>query len=266
MAGRPAARSWAGVALGRLSQAPGVVSNGLAERLSERRAAQRRLTLRRLAIVVGIAAAVTLVGYVVLASPLLALRSESVRVATTGPTVDPVLVVEALEPAAGTPLARLSMSALEESVEGVPGVRSASVRRAWPAGLAVDVVARVPVAAVPGAGQLALLDVDGVQVGDPVAAAPDGLPVVVVGPGSRAVDSLNAVLSVLGELPPELLAEIREAAAGSPDTVRLRLSDGSRVEWGSSELSALKVRVLEVLRQRPAGVYDVSAPSRPVTR
>ena len=252
--------------LSRLTSAPGVVSTRLAERLSERRAARRRLILRRGVVAGAAAALVVLVAYLVLYSPVLALRSDRVSVVASAATVDPGLVVAELAGAAGTPLVRLSMAELAAAVETVPGVRSASVSRAWPNGVAVDVVARVPVAAVAREGQYALLDVDAVQVGERLASAPDGIPVVAVPAGERSADALSAVLGVLDALPPDLLAEIREAGAATADTVRFRLSDGSRVEWGGAELAALKLRVLEVLRQRPASVYDVSAPTMPVTR
>ena len=263
---RAAGRRRAGSVLSRLTSSPGVVSTRLAERLSERRAARRRLVVRRGVVVGAAAALVALLAYLVFYSPVLALRSDRVRVVASAATVDPGLVVAEVAGAAGTPLVRLSMAELAAAVEMVAGVRSASVSRAWPNGVAVDVVARVPVAAVARDGQYALLDVDAVQVGDLVASAPDGVPVVAVPAGEGSADALTAVLGVLDALPAELLAEIREAGAATADTVRFRLRDGSRVEWGGAELSALKVRVLEVLRQRPASVYDVSAPTMPVTR
>ena len=203
--------------------------------------------------------------WLVLSSPVLALRTEALDVVSSGPAADPALVASALGPWAGTPLARLRAGELESTVEGVPGVRSASVHRAWPNGLTVDVEARVPVAAIAVGGRYALLDVDSVQVGDPVAVVPEGIPVVSL-PAGRGTQGLGAALDVLGELPPGLLEEITQVRAGSTDTVGFRLRDGSQVEWGSADLSALKAQVLEVLRQRPAQVYDVSAPTMPVTR
>ena len=84
----------------------------------------------------------------------------------------------------------------------MPGVREARVTREWPQGLAVVLVAREPVAAVPeqpaatpgapaGPAGFALLDMDGVQVGR-VDAAPEGLPVVDVPVGDKR--TLGAVL------------------------------------------------------------------------
>jgi cell division protein FtsQ len=203
--------------------------------------------------------------WLVLGSPLLAVRSERVMVTSSAPSADEALVAAALEPWHGTPLPRLRTGFLEDAVERVPGVRSASVRRAWPNGLVVDVEGRVPVVAVPTGGRLALLDVDGVRVGGLTDAAPPAIPVVSLPPG-RSVEGLTTVLAVLDALPPELLAQVDQVYAGSAETVGFRLVDGSRVEWGSAELSDLKVAVLTVLRERPAQLYDVSAPTMPVTR
>lgn len=254
-----------GATLARLSTASGVVSTRLSERLSERRAARRRLTLARLAILLGVAAAVGFVAWLLLGAPLLALRGEAVGVTSSGPAADPSLVAAAVTPWSGTPLARISTADVEAAVERVEGVRAASVRRDWPHGLSVDVEARVPVAAVPLTGRYALLDVDGVQVGELVAAPPAGVPVAAIPPRGGA-EVLGAVLDVLDALPAGLLGEVTDVSAHSADSVGFRLSDGARVEWGSAELSELKARVLEILRQRPAQVYDVSAPTMPVIR
>src|SRR5690606_2802094 len=123
------------------------------------------------------------------------------------------------------------------------------------------------------AGALALLDVDGVQVGrvDPAAGGvQEGLPVVSVpldDPGARA---LTAVLTVLQQIPADLAAQVGEVSADSQDTVVLVLRDGAAVIWGSADRSALKASVLATLRAAPASqgasVFDVSAPTLPITR
>lgn len=258
-------RAWAGAALARVTPRA-VVTTRLTERLGERAAARRRLTRRRVFLLAAVAGAVGLVAGLVLFSPLLALRADRVAVSVSGPSVDPAAVTAVVAPAVGTPLPRLDVAAITRRVAQVPHVRSASVTRDWPNGAVVQVVAREPVAAVPRDGRQALLDPDGVQVGDLVDQVPDGLPVVDVPAGERTAGALAASLEVLGALPAELLGQVSAAGADSADTVWLRLADGARVEWGSAADLALKTRVLEVLRQRPAAVYDVSAPGAPVTR
>lgn len=259
------ARPWSG-ALARFSGATAVMTTALAERRDERRAAHRRVTRRRVLIAAGVGTLLLGLAALVLASPVLALRAESVAISVSGPAVDPAAVSAVVDPAIGTPLARLDVAGMTRAVGQLPGVREVTVDRDWPNGLTVDVVARYPVAAVPRDGRIALLDSDGVQVGGSVDEPPEGLPVVAVPPGAQAPESLRAVLTVLGALPSSLLTDVAEAGASSPDAVWFAVTGGSRVEWGNTEAPELKTRVLEVLRQRPAAVYDVSAPMMPVTR
>lgn len=241
------------------------VSTRLADRLAERTHARRRLTWLRLAALGACAVVGAVLAYVLLFSPLLALDAGAAQVSGLGTTVDPGAVGDIVQSVDGIPLARLDTRALTHRIGAVSGVKSVEVSRDWPSGLTVTIVSREPVAAAPRDDGFALLDPEGVQVGT-VDVAPETLPTVDVPEGARGADALRAVLTVLGGLPPELLAEVSGAGASSGDTVRFRLHDGSRVEWGSAESSALKLRVLEVLRQRPASVYDVSAPTMPVTR
>lgn len=256
------ARGWAPVR-------PPVVSTTSAARFAERVALRRRLTRRRL-IGGGVAVLVLVVlGWLLLVSPVLALDVAELEIEGQGTVVDPAAVTAVVTPYDRTPLPRLDTVALRRQVLDVPGVRAAEVERLWPHGLRVTVVSREPVVAVPHAGGgVALLDVEGVQVGR-AEAPPEGLPVVEVpldDPGARA---LTAVLSVLERMPPELEVQVVAASAESQDTVAFELADGVRVEWGSADQTALKARVLQTLRaaetSRGARVFDVSAPTLPIT-
>lgn len=215
------------------------------------------------------ATALAAVAWVLLLSPVLALDAGRIEVVGQGSVVDADVVREVVARHDGTPLPRLDTVALRRAVLDVPGVRAAEVARVWPHGVSVTVVSREPVAAVPHAdGGVALLDTDGVQVGR-AEAAPEGLPVVDV-PLDEGPRTLTAVLTVLQQLPDELAAEVGTVAARTQDTVRLTLRDGAVVEWGSADQGALKARVLQTLRTAPASagasVYDVSAPTLPITR
>jgi cell division protein FtsQ len=230
----------------------------------------RHLVRRRLAgslVAVGVAA---VAAWVLFFSALLALDPAQVRLSGQGSVVDPAAVRAVVETRAGTPLPRLDTVDLRRDLLDVPGVRAAEVTRVWPRGLDVRVVSREPVAAVQRAGGgFTLLDPEAVPVGR-VDAPPAGLPIIAVpldDPGSRAA---LAVLTVLRGLPDELLVQVTSASAQSQDTVHLVLADGAQVEWGSADEIALKVRVLQTLRaaepSRGAAVYDLSAPTMPITR
>ncbi|MEV7973110.1 cell division protein FtsQ/DivIB [Cellulomonas sp. NPDC089187] len=256
----------------------GVVAQGSAARFAERARAHRRLTQRRILIAAGAVVAVVGVAWLLFFSPVLALDATQVEVSGADSVVAMDQVQAVVDSRDGVPLPRVDTSALRSELLEVPGVRDATVTRQWPHGLSVALVAREPVAAVPedadvvqsaegtpaGAG-FALVDEEGVQVGR-ADAPPEGLPVVAVPVGEERV--LSAVLGVLEQLPPDLLAQVGEVAATTQDSVNFTLRDGATVEWGSDQESALKAAVLGALRAAPetagAARYDVSAPTMPV--
>uniref|UniRef100_UPI00197ABA6C cell division protein FtsQ/DivIB n=1 Tax=Georgenia sp. SYP-B2076 TaxID=2495881 RepID=UPI00197ABA6C len=242
------------------------VSSGLSARRAERNAAERRLLRRRVALAVGVVGLLTAAAWVLLVSPLLALQEDKIDVTVTGTTVDPAAVHDVLVSAVGTPLLRVGPAGLVDRLEGITEVKEAQVSRAWPNGLAVTVVAREPVAAAATADGWVLIDPAGVQVGT-VAEVPEGLPVVTVPleTSEATAPALAAVLTVLGTLPEDLLAQVAEAGATTPGQVTLRLHDGATVRWGSASENELKAAVLGVLRQQPAQVYDVTVPRTPTT-
>lgn len=249
--------------------APPVVSPTSVARFEERARARRTVARRKAA---GIAGGVVLsgaLGWLLLLSPVLALEPGEVRVEGAGTVVAVDQVLATVGAHSGTPLPRLDTVGLRDEVLEVPGVREARVTRAWPHGLLVVLVAREPVVAVPeeGGAGFALLDMEGVQVGR-VDAAPDGLPVADVPVGEAR--TLRAVLDVLEQLPPDLLAQVQGVSARTQDTVTMQLRDGVRVDWGSAAETPLKIAVLSTLRSSGAAagatVIDVSAPRLPITR
>lgn len=241
------------------------VSAQFSERLAERRAAVRRLRWRTIGLIAGGLAVLALLVYLAFFSSVLALRSTEVEVTGTTQIVDAEQVRDVLAPAAGTPLARLDTSGLADELASIVGVREAHIQRDWPHGLLVTIEPRIPVASVADGDKFAVLDSDGVvlrRVAEPV----EGTAVVDVPlDEDSTAASLAAVLEVLGDLPPELLAEVSTASAPSANQVQFELSDGDEVFWGSSAENALKVQVLATLRQVEATGYDVSAPRAPIT-
>ncbi len=223
--------------------------------------------MRRAAILGGCLLAAGLLAWVLLWSPVLGLRADDVQVSGAGGVVDVQQVRAVVGAHDGTPLPRLDLGAVRAAVLDVPGVRAVEVSRDWPHGVVLGLVAREPVAAVPDGTGFGLLDDEGVQVGR-VDTAPNGLPVVDVPADDPR--TVTAVLAVLHGLPPGLLADVGSVSAQSLDTVRLGLRDGTQVEWGSADQTALKAAVLQALRAAPqsagARVVDVSAPTLPVTR
>ena len=245
------------------------VSTGLTARQDERASALRRRRYLRLAIAAGALAAVASVVWVVFFSPVFALVPAQVTVVGQGTVIAPGAVEKVVDEYEGVPLTRLDTVGLRVQILNVPGVRDARIARAWPTGLAISLVSREPVAAVPDAGSYALVDEDGMQVGR-AAKVPKGLPTIKVPLDGNNRRTLEATLFMINAIPDKVRAEIASVSAQSPDTAQMILRDGSKVLWGSTADADLKVRVLEVLRAadetKDAKVFDVSAPNAPITR
>lgn len=257
-----------------LPGASAVVSAGLAARLAQREAYERRRRLKRIGAVAAVFAALGALGWVLFLSPLFALDPEQIEVRGASEYVDVAQVSGIAAQVAGTPLPRLSTGDLAARVEALPPVGSATVMRAWPHGLVVDLTSRTPVATAADPGGVALVDGSGVVLAV-VETPPDGLPELTVplAPAESttteardARETVAAVLEVLEVLPEGLRAQVASAGGSSPATVTLTLRTGATVHWGSARDAELKAAVLEVLvEQQPARVYDVSVPDRPTT-
>lgn len=258
-----------GSARGPLGDRVPVLSSGMADRLAERAAITKRLRIRKLrwilSVVVGLVGIVWLIWF----SPILALDPQEIKIAGTGKYVSQDDVLEALAPLTGTPLARVSMTTVHESIANVKNVREVVQTRRWPKGLTVTVEERVPVAGVPQDNGFALLDIDGEIVARQDQAPPE-LPIIELTLSKGTETTLKSVLGILEYLPGDLLADIESIAATSQDSVNLKLRDGITVHWGSSDETALKLEVLQVLRgtavEQGVKVIDLSAPTFPITR
>lgn len=238
------------------------VSAGSVRRFAER-ARRRRLRAALPVLVAGALVVVLAVtAWVVLGSPWL--RADEVRVAGAQ-RVQQAQVDSAIGDQLGRPLARVDTAVVEERLERLSAVRSAQVVRVWPSTLDVRLTERVPVAAVPGEGGVALVDDSGVVV-ETVPEPPAGLAVVSEDTVAAGGPALEAAVTVLRTMPEDLRASVAGTSAATPDSVTLALSSGAQVVWGSADESERKAAVLRILLARPAQVYDVSAPGTPVTR
>lgn len=173
-------------------------------------------------------------------------------------------VLTAVGPVLGTPLPLVDVEGTRERVASLPLVAGVRVSRRWPSTLLVSVTERAPVATVPHAGGLVLVDADGVVL-ERVAGPTAGAPLIEVDLAAGTAP-LRASRAVWQALPAELAAQVTTIRAGSPADVTLVLGDGRQVRWGTAEDSALKAGVtLALLRTTAARTYDVSAPGAPAT-
>jgi cell division protein FtsQ len=164
----------------------------------------------------------------------------------------------------GTQLARVDLAAVQARVESMPQVRSASVSRSWPHTIAISITERTPVAVVDRGADLQGVDEDGVLFGS-YARRPDDLPLISTAADVKA-EALAESARVVTALRADIAAEVERVDVESVDRIRLRLTGGRTVMWGSAEQSAEKAEVLAVLLEQPGNEIDVSVPGRPTTR
>jgi cell division protein FtsQ len=215
-------------------------------------------------------AVVGLLGWLLLAGPVLTVRAVQVDGLATLPAD---VVREAAGIGAGTPLLRVDVDGAEARVARLPQVASAEVTRDWPASVVITVVERVPVAVVGEPGRRSLVDADGVQFDTVTGSPPDGVvPLDVESPGPDDAATMAGIAAV-GSLPADVRKQVTAAAAASADDISLTLTDGTVVRWGdaseSDAKSAALVGLLEQIadgRLEPAGTIDVSTPAAVVLR
>lgn len=228
----------------------------LAARARAERADRRRVVLRRTAYALGALVPVVLLGWIVLASPLLAVRS----IAVTGTSrLTTAQVLAAADVARGTPLALVDAGAVVRRVEALRPVADVQVSRGWPGTLRLRVVERRPAAAVRTADGYLLVDADAVAFATAAALPPGVVRLQVTHLGEHDPTS-RAALAVLAELPQPLRGSVRIVRAASPSGVTLVLADGRQVLWGGTGDAALKASAAAVLLRMPGRVFDVSRP------
>jgi cell division protein FtsQ len=243
---------------------PGVVPAGprLEARARAERAGRRRrwgrLVLRALLVLVP----VVLLGWLFLASSLLAVDRFQV---TGAERLTPEQVVEAAAVELGTPLARVGNGQARARVRQLPPVDDVRVRRVWPTTLRIDVTERVPVAGVAGRDGAALLDRQGVSFATEPA-LPTGLPRLQVAAPGPDDPTTRAALAVLLDLPPELARQVGVLRASTPSDVAFELRDGRTVVWGAAGDTDTKAPAVLALLRMPGELYDVSAPGVAVRR
>lgn len=226
-----------------------------------RRSRRRRITW---AVVIGAIVALVVVIGVGAYSPLMALREVRIEGAQRIPATD---VQAAFADVIGTPLPLIEASEVQEALEAFPLIETYATETIPPGTLVVRIVERTPVGVIDTGSGLELVDAAGVVIERP-AERPEGQPLIEV-EGGIADEGFRAVAAVVRSLPADVRAQLTRATAETADDVRLELTGGARVVWGSAEDSALKATVLaRLMGAAPpdsVSLYDVSAPSSPVT-
>jgi len=223
-------------------------------RPSGRGGPSRRTVLRRRAVAVLVLVAVTAVVVAVWFTPLLGVREVEV-LGTADLTADQVRAAAAVEP--GTPLVRLDVERVAERVRALPRVAAVGVERSLPGTVRLTVQERKPVAVVVRGDGAHLVDATGLDYAV-LPQAPGSLPELKAEPAGTP-----AAVAVVTGLPEELRREVLTVSATTGADVKLALTGGREVRWGSAADTPRKAAVVQVLMTREGTVFDVSSPELP---
>ncbi len=190
-------------------------------------------------------------------------------------------ILKELDSLMQVPLPQISTGEVYSLVSDVPQVREVSIEASPPSTLVVHIEERVPVAVLKDGNDFKLIDEEGTRLATVKDRVDAPYPLIDGDQEDLGEDIFRATTAVLGALPADILGKLEHASAESEDSVELSLENGKRVLWGNAERSKLKAKVLGILLeetkakpaegellepQQPIEVYDVSAPTRPVTR
>lgn len=201
-------------------------------------------------------------------SPALALRTITVEGNTLVKTGD---VTAALEPLMGTSLSQITDDEVAELLAGFAPIEEVSIAAVPPSTLGVRITERPPVAILQSGRRFLLIDAEGRQLAAVKDRGSVKLPLIDGGTGAVNTEVFSSITTVLAALPADILKRLNNASADSVDSVKLSLSDGKTVFWGSADGNEGKASVLQSLLSQPPSdppvkVVDVSTPTRPVTR
>lgn len=174
-------------------------------------------------------------------------------------------VVDAAGLPMGRPLARLDLSAAQDTVSALGAVKSVDITREWPSSVRIQVTERQAVAVVQTGQLIRGLDAEGLLFRE-YATRPSNLPLVQANVVDTDARALAEAATVASALPSDLNRRMRLLTVDSVDSITLQMKNGKQVFWGSADDSELKADVLVALLKQPGRVYDVSAPSLPTVR
>jgi len=237
-------------------------------RFRERRIAARRAEGRRrlrIALVIGGVAAIVIAGLVVLASPILSIRTIDVEGVVYA---DADRVGEVVASLRGDPILTADLNGAEAALEGIPWIREARVSMHLPRRVSIQIDEREPIAfyrAVDGFNRV--LDIDGrildVIEGDLV----DFPPILGTGPNLSPGDFVDqpflGAAQLINALPRDLRLRLVSMSVTPDGEVSVLLSGDVTVQFGRPDRFQDKLVALvnEIKRQgsRSYSIVDVSS-------
>lgn len=172
----------------------------------------------------------------------------------------PIKNVAAIE--IGDRISDLNLTAAATRITNLPQVRSATVARRWPDRIVITADLREPIGWLKFQNEIWYLDRTGEKYLPQVSQPSQLLPEF----AANSDKLLTAATVAYFDLPEKLTDRISKVTAATSSNIRFILTSDVTIIWGSAERGARKAEVLNVLLQRKAKTYDVSAPDLPTIR
>lgn len=163
----------------------------------------------------------------------------------------------------GSHLINADLGKIRSQMDALTCVASVVVSRSWPQTIRVAVTTRTPVAVVQTASGLRSIDATGVIFGRRLGRT-QGLPLITLS-GQVDRSALRGAAEAAGSLPPTILKQVTSITVRTMDDIRLNLTGGRVVFWGSASDSAIKAEVAVQFLRLHKNVINVSVPSLPTT-
>lgn len=231
---------------------------------------ERRRGLRRLRLVLGLAA-VTSVAVAVVAFVNSSWFDVDELTVAGNERATSEAIADASGIRIGQGLLEVDLDAATRSVELVPWVGTATVSRSWTGTIEISVVERPPSAVIPAGAGFALVDDHGRQL-EIVARRPDGyLPITGIEgsgvAGEPAPDAILPVVALAEALPDDVIGRVAAIAVIDGD-IHLELLDGGRANLGDGVDLGPKLQAFETVLARVdlscLDTIDVRVPAAPV--
>lgn len=244
-------------------------------RLKERRRANVRVVVARVASVVAAVGVLTALVWLLFFSSVFRLETSGISVSGNNAWVSRDDIIAIAERQSGKSLLLVSSDDVVDQLKNIPGVTEASAVKKFPKSLSVTVKAQQPAAMLKDSGDgLVAVDSKGRVLNTVGDVSTDGIPVIEVKSVSDSLDSkaIKEALKVLGGLSDSMRGSITKVTAATQDSITIELNGGEHVVvWGDSSDLALKKAIVDKILSDPKVIgdkkqVDVSAPSRPIIK
>lgn len=235
-------------------------TGSFAAALEERRRIERKRSLIRWGVIVGVVLVIGFAVWLVTLSPVFRVHDVTIRGATLLTAEE---VRDAATVAENTSMLTLDTEGVAARVSALPEVREVEVSRELPDTVVIEVTERTAVFQRVEGNVFEWVDEEGVIFSTSSTPIEDVLEAVTSSKESRVLADVGTVVA---NIPSSLMPRVQRVQASAVDRITLQLDEGDLVVWGSAEDSELKADVLEALISVDAQLYDISAPSHPTTK